>query len=183
MNHPYFSRRWIIQEVAVARSATLRCGQKLVPWADFSDAVSTLLTNLERVENLFTTHLISPSRSLGDVEMSGANLLLRTTSNLFRRSDDGYVLKPLQSLETLLSTIQPMNVTHSHDLIYSLFSIVNDNRTGDTTPETQSNGQVMDIRLMTCGGLTMVRISSNSTSKLSLIASGHPSLWILSAGN
>jgi hypothetical protein len=127
MNHPYFSRRWIIQEVAVARSATLRCSQKLVPWADFSDAVSTLLTNLERVENLFTTHLISPSRSLGDVETSGANLLLRTTSNLFRRSDDGYVLKPLQSLETLLSTIQPMNVTHPHDHIYSLFSIVNDN--------------------------------------------------------
>lgn len=127
MKHPYFSRRWIIQEVAVARSATLRCGQKLVPWADFSDAVSTLLTNLERVENLFTTHLISPSRSLGDVETSGANLLLRTTSNLFRRSDDGFVLKPLQSLETLLSTIQLTDVTHPHGLIYSLFSIVNDN--------------------------------------------------------
>lgn len=40
MRRPWFSRRWVVQEIALAASATLYCGDAFVDWADFADAVS-----------------------------------------------------------------------------------------------------------------------------------------------
>lgn len=40
MRRPWFSRRWIVQEIALARWATLHCGDKQVKWQDFADAIS-----------------------------------------------------------------------------------------------------------------------------------------------
>lgn len=38
-NHRYWTRRWIIQEVALARSALVKCGSRLVPLARVSELV------------------------------------------------------------------------------------------------------------------------------------------------
>src|SRR5437667_6878010 len=40
MRRPWFSRCWIIQEIALAKSATLHCGKDSVCWDDFANAVS-----------------------------------------------------------------------------------------------------------------------------------------------
>ena len=35
----WFSRRWVIQELALAQEATVHCGQSQVHWEDFRDAI------------------------------------------------------------------------------------------------------------------------------------------------
>ena len=40
MKRPWFSRRWVVQEIALARHARLHCGKKSIRWSDFADAVS-----------------------------------------------------------------------------------------------------------------------------------------------
>lgn len=40
MRRAWFSRRWVVQEIALASRATLYCGDAYVDWSDFADAVS-----------------------------------------------------------------------------------------------------------------------------------------------
>jgi len=50
MRSRWFSRRWVIQELALARRAIVYCGKKVVHWNDFSDAVSIFKEKLEAVQ-------------------------------------------------------------------------------------------------------------------------------------
>ncbi|KAH0091514.1 HET-domain-containing protein, partial [Aureobasidium melanogenum] len=40
MKRPWFSRRWIVQEIAVARTAILHCGNHTLSWHEFADVIS-----------------------------------------------------------------------------------------------------------------------------------------------
>lgn len=40
MRRPWFSRRWILQEIAMAKDATLFCGEDSVSWKQFVDVIS-----------------------------------------------------------------------------------------------------------------------------------------------
>ena len=40
MTKPWFSRRWVIQEIALAKRATIHCGTHQIPWSDFAEAVA-----------------------------------------------------------------------------------------------------------------------------------------------
>lgn len=39
MQRPWFSRRWVVQEIALARSATIYCGNDKIPWTNSAVAV------------------------------------------------------------------------------------------------------------------------------------------------
>ena len=91
MRRTWFSRRWVVQEIALAARATLYCGDAYVDWADFADAVSLF----EAVES--GNHMISKSIMmsdlfnhipdfLGEIRFLGATRLVDATSNLFRKS-------------------------------------------------------------------------------------------------
>ena len=43
MKRPWFSRRWVVQDIALAREATIYCGRRQVPWNDFADAVQLMV--------------------------------------------------------------------------------------------------------------------------------------------
>lgn len=43
MKRPWFSRRWVVQEIALADQATLHCGRDYIGWQDFADAVSLVV--------------------------------------------------------------------------------------------------------------------------------------------
>ena len=43
MKRPWFSRRWVVQEIALAREATIYCGRRQLPWKDFADAVQLMV--------------------------------------------------------------------------------------------------------------------------------------------
>jgi hypothetical protein len=134
MKRPWFSRRWVVQEIALSLSGgTLYCGKDEVPWQDFADAVSLF------VEVESATHRLSDvmkrdeffghiSDFFGDVSSLGAALLVDATSNLFRNSQTGG-RQPLSTLEYLVSRLSVFEASQPRDTIYALLAI-----SKDTTP-------------------------------------------------
>ena len=149
MRRTWFSRRWVVQEIALAARATLYCGDAYVDWADFADAVSLF----EAVES--ENHTISKSIMmselfnhipdfLGEIKFLGATRLVDATSNLFRKSKNGQVLERLLSLEALISNLSAFQAARPHDIIYAVLNLAKGMRTSAATSskeglvETQS---------------------------------------------
>ena len=138
MRRPWFSRRWVVQEIALAARATLYCGDAYVDWADFADAVSLF----EAVES--ENHTISKSIMmsdlfnhipdfLGEIKFLGATRLVDATSNLFRKSKNGQVLERLLSLEALISNLSAFQASRPHDIIYAVLNLAKGMRTSAAT--------------------------------------------------
>ncbi|PMD58677.1 HET-domain-containing protein [Hyaloscypha bicolor E] len=135
MKRPWFSRRWVVQEIALSpRGGTIYCGKDSNSWQDFADAVSLF------VEVETATHRLSDVMKLdrsfgnipnffGDVSSLGAALLVDATSNLFRNSMSGERM-PLSSLEFLVSRLSVFEATQPRDTIYALLAI-----SKETTPK------------------------------------------------
>ena len=126
MRCDWFSRRWVIQELALAKDAELHYNDQVVRWKDFADAVAIFATRFDAIKQLFL-----PSRefnhnveTLGDVQTLGANILVDITANHFRRSvgaeDD---LERLSSLEKLASRLLKFEASDPRDTVYAILSI------------------------------------------------------------
>lgn len=130
MKRPWFSRRWVVQEIALAKEATLYCGNKSIDWKDFADAVSLFVEvesathRLSEVMRRDQTYNHVPE-FFGNVPALGAALLVNATSSLFRHSNSG-PQKPLLGLEHLVSTYSAFRATQPRDTIYALLAISKD---------------------------------------------------------
>ncbi|XXH02239.1 hypothetical protein Hte_008607 [Hypoxylon texense] len=95
MQRPWFSRRWMVQEISLARKAEIYCGPDKIPWDDFAVAVELF------VEVETATHRLSEVMRKDEkfrhipgwfehVSELGASLLVQATGKVFRtkRSDD-----------------------------------------------------------------------------------------------
>lgn len=134
MKRPWFSRRWVVQEIALSpHGGTVYCGKEHTSWQNFADAVSLF------VEVETATHRLSDVMKLdrsfgnipeffGDVSSLGAALLVDATSNLFRndRKPNSRERKPLSSLEYLVSRLPAFEATEPRDTIYALLAISRD---------------------------------------------------------
>ena len=130
MRCDWFSRRWVVQELALAKDATLHYNDQEINWKNFADAVAIFATRFDAIKQLFL-----PSREfnhnveyLGDVEALGANILVDVTANHFRRSsgakDD---LERLSSLEVLVSRLLKFEASDPRDTVYAILSICKEN--------------------------------------------------------
>jgi hypothetical protein len=54
MRREWFTRRWIVQEVALARQAVLICGYRQVSWESFSEAVTLFVEKADEIKKLFS---------------------------------------------------------------------------------------------------------------------------------
>ena len=126
---PWFSRRWIVQEIALARNGNgmIYCGRRTISWRTFSDAVSLFVeveTATHRLSDIMKKDSISNyiPDFFNDVADLSATLLIDTTNNLSRRLPNG---KPdsILSLEYLVSRLSMFNTTHASDAVYSLLAI------------------------------------------------------------
>ncbi|KAI1096401.1 heterokaryon incompatibility protein-domain-containing protein [Rostrohypoxylon terebratum] len=127
MRDRWFSRRWVVQEIALAKEATVHCGGKIVRWTDFADAASLLVSNQEVIKSLFDLSEWREGRNtLGDVNSFGASILLEATNNLFRRKPNGEIKKPIKTIESLVTSLRTFDAGDQRDLIYSLVSIAKD---------------------------------------------------------
>lgn len=134
MQRPWFNRRWIVQEISLARHATLFCGSQSVSWQDFSAAVALFVARYRELRPLFqrSQEFHNHPNYLGEVEALGARSLVEITSNLFRKSDEGAVLERLLSLEALISTLTLFEASSPHDTIYSVIWLAFDAEPGST---------------------------------------------------
>lgn len=129
MKSSWFSRRWVVQEIALAKEATIYCGKDTISWKDFSDAVQLF------VEVETATHRLSEVMKKDPkfyhipgwfeyVSALGASLLVNATGTLFRKTKDED--RALLSLEYLVSSMTVFQATVPHDTIYSLLAIAKD---------------------------------------------------------
>lgn len=127
MRDRWFSRRWVVQEIALAKEATVHCGGKIVRWTDFADAASVLVSYQETIKSLFDlSEWREGWNTLGDVDSFGASILLEATNNLFRRKPNGEIKKPIKTIESLVTSLRTFDAGDQRDLIYSLVSIAKD---------------------------------------------------------
>lgn len=89
MQTEWFSRRWVVQEIALAKRATVYCGNDSMPWKDFAIAVELF------VEVETATHRLSEIMQNDEkfqhvpgwfehVSELGASLLVQATGKVFR---------------------------------------------------------------------------------------------------
>jgi hypothetical protein len=123
MNSPWFSRRWIIQEVALARQATVHCGKaRPVQWMDFANAVALFGSRYHQIQELFRVSVNSDHQYyLGDLTALAAHRLVDELSNLFRK-----IHEYRYSLEHLVSSLSLFQATDPRDIIYAVLSLAED---------------------------------------------------------
>ncbi|PSN69361.1 HET-domain-containing protein [Corynespora cassiicola Philippines] len=89
MQRDWFSRRWVVQEIALAKRATIYCGPDSIPWKEFAVSVELF------VEVETATHRLSEVMQKDEkfrhvpgwfeyVSELGASLLVQATGKVFR---------------------------------------------------------------------------------------------------
>ncbi|KAI1872366.1 uncharacterized protein JN550_004085 [Neoarthrinium moseri] len=128
LRRPWFSRRWVIQEVAFAKRAALRCGDNIVNWLDFVDAVELFFRKLNRIRALYSASELSKQRpdALNRVESAGALALLQASNGVLRKGANGAVLDRLWRLEALVMRFTSFETTDPRDTVYALMSLASD---------------------------------------------------------
>lgn len=117
----WFSRRWVIQELALAQEATVLCGQSEIHWDDFRDAIGIFDRYFKSLQpRLQDSKLISTS--ISDLDPLGAKLLVEMTSDLFRSNPDGEP-EATMGLEKLVSRLASFSTSDPRDTINCLRNI------------------------------------------------------------
>jgi len=135
MKRNWFSRRWVVQEIALASNAMMLCGPHSIDWYDFADAVS-MFNDVEAEKQTISRAIMKKEkyqyrpRYFGNVQALSATRLVEVTNELFRRRAD-HEKVALMSLEQLVSSFTAFNATEPRDTIYSLLAIAK-----DTMPRT-----------------------------------------------
>lgn len=135
MKADWFSRRWVIQELALATNAHVRRGHCEMPWPEFADAIALFMTKYDHIRRAFEgPRDYSASRNSDDnyiraldAKALGANALVTATSNLFRRSNEGKIQQRLLSLELLVSSmLLAFEATDPKDTVFAVLQIAKD---------------------------------------------------------
>jgi hypothetical protein len=113
MSRPWFTRRWVVQEIALASAATLHCGNKMIKWTDFADAVDLVGAD-------------STLNSLWEARTIPATHLVYASNNLCRKSSQNSETEKLRTLDVLLSTLTAFVVTDPADTIFALLALARD---------------------------------------------------------
>ena len=130
MTKPWFSRRWVIQEIALAKRATIHCGPHQIAWSDFAEAV-TLFQEVKPETQIIskssiimpTNNLISLNEFLYEIPQLAATQLVNSTLDIFRKSEDGLIIEKTFPLEVLISDFSAFKVTRPHDVIYAVLAL------------------------------------------------------------
>ncbi|KAL4924040.1 HET domain-containing protein [Aspergillus undulatus] len=132
LRRPWFSRRWIIQEIALARSATLYCGQESIPWEIFANATSFFISGQARIRQIcrVSEEFNYDPNYFGDLGESAAARLVDFTGHIFTKSDNGDILDRSLPLEELMCSLHMFQTSDPRDALYAIISIAEDARPG-----------------------------------------------------
>ncbi|KAF2735832.1 hypothetical protein EJ04DRAFT_575812 [Polyplosphaeria fusca] len=135
-NTAWFGRRWIIQEIASSRSASVHCGKEVVHWDDLADAISLLHENYEALEQHFGDDT-KFAEQVSEVPSLNATHLVKALANVCRKSSTGEISERLLDFETLVCTFQQFHARFSEDIIHSVRSLAKDAPDPDIEREFQ----------------------------------------------
>ncbi|KAI8943629.1 hypothetical protein NX059_001614 [Plenodomus lindquistii] len=142
MRSKWFSRRWVIQELALAGRATVHVGKMYVPWQDFADVIGLFSVHFDQIRRLFrqSSHdtIFRKYQNFNEIGSLTAKTLLDVITNNFRTSSNTATLEPVFDLETLVSELCFFQSSDPRDTIYALLNIANES----LLPETHSHSIV-----------------------------------------
>ncbi|KAI9151390.1 HET-domain-containing protein [Paramyrothecium foliicola] len=128
LKRPWFHRRWVIQEIAYAKRVAIRCGEKVLSWLDFADAIEILSRRLDKVADLYKSSrlFLHDADALSHVHSGRALALVNATNTVFRKTRNGEVLDRLWSLEALVTEYTSFEASNPRDVIYAFLSLASD---------------------------------------------------------
>ncbi|KAL1794427.1 hypothetical protein ACET3X_007848 [Alternaria dauci] len=126
----WFSRRWVVQELAFAQSASVHCGRHKRRWSDFQTAIAIFDRHFNAPKPRLIAHYASAHAkrihqdddSTLEIEQLGAKLLVDMTSSLFRKRPDGS-LESTKGLESLVCSLSGFDTSDPRDTINAFRSI------------------------------------------------------------
>lgn len=133
MRNKWFSRRWVIQELTLARDALVCWGASEMSWSNFADAIALFIEKHDEIKEILNSTAEYPQTKdpVGDVRALGANTLVNATNELFRKSEDGKIHQRLLRLEVLVTCrFLAFEATDPRDTIYAVLSIAKDTSFG-----------------------------------------------------
>jgi len=127
MSNRWFSRRWVIQELALSRKACVLWGDEELEWSNFADAIALFMTKYEEIKR--TSLDPAGYHAAVDARALGANVIVHATTNLFRKSQEGRVQQRLLPLEILVSSLLlAFEASEPRDTIFAVLTLANDSR-------------------------------------------------------
>lgn len=108
-NRKYWQRIWIVQEIMLAKEATIMCGVRNIAWSKLQQLIEALQAISDRSR---PTHISGAS----DVLASKAANIVRAKSNW-----DGK-----QTLTTLIAVYRDQEATNVRDMVYGLHGLASD---------------------------------------------------------
>lgn len=132
MRRDWFKRRWVIQELALAKEAYLHVGDEVLLWDHFAEAGALFRQEAGRIEAMIAQFPENSSQRIGNVRYSGAFSIIEMTNNLFRWSGTAGTGHPLDdaerliSLEELVSRLVMFHATDPRDTVFAMLSLAKD---------------------------------------------------------
>jgi hypothetical protein len=178
MNRSWFTRRWVVQELAFARDAKLYCGDGEVDWASFADAATLFGERQQDIVKLFwlSAEYAHDAEILGEIKALGALRLIDALNRLFRRSEDNQILEGLVSLETLVTSLNVFETKDPRDCIYAVMRLAED-------AQDILSGVSIDLRIATRPELDFPTLDIDYTLPFDEIARGFVAFCIKSSGS
>lgn len=180
MHRPWFSRRWVIQELSYARSAIIQCEFDTAEWLDFETAVSLFEGDAGRIAKLFHNNGQGEydPRFLDLVRGTGASRLVRLKNKLFRRDHDNVITDYRYCLSDIVTNVVYFQARFPHDMVYAVLSLARDTYGKKTKPrldltsdaggvegtQTLSYMSTRSVRSHQARKNEMIRLDSHTTS-------------------
>ena len=125
MRREWFRRRWVVQELALAKEAYLLCGDDQVDWFDYCAAVETFFRQFETITALYgdSPQLKLRLDALGNMRAAGAAKMIAVTTEVVRGSKER-----LKTLEALASELTMFEAGDPRDTVYALVALARDIR-------------------------------------------------------
>lgn len=123
MRRAWFSRRWVVQELAFAKHAYLRCGDVSVNWIDFVVAVEFFIERFDTIAALYNDSALFKQKVLafGDIKASAARKMVTITNEFIRGSREHR--DRLKTLEALVSELTMFEAGDPRDSVYAVMAL------------------------------------------------------------
>ncbi|OQU99212.1 hypothetical protein CLAIMM_04878 isoform 1 [Cladophialophora immunda] len=173
MNRPWFSRCWVVQELALARKATVICGSRVLQWEQLAKTIEFIratkwyhhlsiekmrhIRGLSRSPGPYKKLLASNTRfGLEPVYLNNTRRALQSRSE--RESSGG------PSLRVLVETHRYTAATDPRDKVYAFLSLSNAAKSSPEKPdEIKPNYQTPVRQVYTEAACTLIRGGRNLT--------------------
>ena len=124
MRRAWFTRRWVVQEIALAKEAFLVCGDVSVNWDDFVVAVEFFIKRLDTIAALYDDSALFKQKVLafGDFKASAAPKMVTVTNGKGKARE--------KTLEALVSELTMFEAGDPRDSVYAVMALAWDVQEG-----------------------------------------------------